>query len=90
VHFLPSLQAFLREHGRIYTLRAYKRSGSLTVVPNVGRCSVRIVKRVVTINDLKPFVDMSGLPSVELWWIKANDLSGYGPKVLYEVTVNES
>lgn len=88
MQFLPELTEFLRERGRIYTVRSYEVPISIVNVRDVGQCKRRFVKVVYHQDDLEPFVESSGFDDVSAWWIRIKQFVPYfRTGYLYEVTV---
>jgi len=86
--FLPALTEFLKERGRIYTVRSYEVPISIVNVPDVGQCKRRFVKVVYHKEDLEPFVELSGFGDVSAWWIRVKQFVPYfRTGYLYEVIV---
>ena len=66
--FLPALQAFLKEHSEIYTVRHFNYRTRSCDVEGVGRCDRRLIMRVNSPADLDPYVLLSGFQTRQDWW----------------------
>lgn len=88
--FLPELRSFLCEHGVIYTVRGYDMKPALVNVEDVGRCCRTPLGRVCELEDLKPYVKLSGFSSLRDWRAKIAEFVVPGQEVwLYRVEVEE-
>ena len=86
--FLPELRDFLREHRVIYTVRGYDMRRAGVVVEGVGPCRRIPMGRVVTREDLRIYVGVSGFSSLEDWCDKINDfIAPAQNRWLYKVEV---
>lgn len=75
----------LLNKGSVFTVRGYKLFGSAVVnVDGVGKCTRRMVGRVISKEFLQEFVHNSGFANVNDWWsyvLKFRAQDGF----LYEV-----
>jgi len=76
--FLPTLKAFLKEHGAIYTVRHYNYRTRQCDVEGVGCCDRKLIRRVNSPIDLDPYVPLSGFSSREDWWSAIRRFVGPG------------
>lgn len=84
--FLPELRSFLREHKVIYTVRGYRARNTYVVVEDVGRCRRILCGVVSSVEDLRPYVELSGFDCIENWWSKIEDFIIPGDRIwLYRV-----
>lgn len=76
----------LLNKGSVFTVRSYMLFGASVVnVPDVGKCTRRMVGKVVSKEFLQEFVHNSGFAAVDAWWsyvLKFKAQNGF----LYEVT----
>ena len=88
--FLPTLTAFLKEKGEIYTVRHFNYHSRVCNVEDVGRCDRRLISRVSAPIELEPYVSQSGFNSLLEWetairkFIKPTD-----DRFLYKVVVKK-
>ena len=66
--FIPTLKAFLKEKGEIYTVRRFKYVTHECDVEGVGRCDRHFIKRVNIQDDLACYIDASGFALQSQWW----------------------
>jgi hypothetical protein len=66
--FLPELQEFLKAKGKIYTVRKYFMLDAVVKVSNVGPCYRKRVAKIGSVEDMQPYVELSGFSSKEDWW----------------------
>lgn len=68
--FMPELKKFLLENGLIYTVRKYRMVKADVEVEGVGVCLRAPIGTISSQEDLLPYVENSGFPSVKDWWDK--------------------
>jgi hypothetical protein len=70
MHFLPGLRKFLNEHGEIYTVRRYRMGAANVTIDGVGVCRRTPMGVIHDMEQLRPYVALSGFGTVEDWWEK--------------------
>ncbi len=85
--FLPELARFLRENGRIYTVRQHWLPEKSIAVKDVGTCRRLPCVRIYEVEELRPYVSLSGFSTVEEWWSMITFFIPYekSSKYLYEI-----
>lgn len=68
--FMPQLKEFLLRNGYIYTVRKYRMVEAVVEISEVGRCNRIPVLENISKEDLLPYVEFSGFPTLEDWWAK--------------------
>ena len=88
MRFLPELQLFLKNSGRIYTLRGFNMQEADVNVENVGLCRRTPLGLVEDYNTLQTYVSTSGFSTLEAWIVKLRLFVSVGKPVwLYQVDV---
>lgn len=89
--FLPQLKLYLKGMGKIYTVRGYSMVDAMVDVWDVGECHRIPLGMIKDKEDLVPYVDRSGFPTMDDWWNKIRDFipDDKTPKYLYKVEVVE-
>ncbi len=85
--FIPALKDFLLEKGVVFTVRKYRMEEKLVEVEGVGGCQRSPLGPISKKEDLLPYVELSGFPSVEDWWAKIRFFitDADSPMYLYKV-----
>lgn len=86
--FVPELARFLRTTGCIYTVRAYKYTGSVCEVEGTGKCTRSLVRQVYRLDELKEYVASSGFALPSEWFRAIRSFIKSGQAMyLYKVEV---
>jgi hypothetical protein len=70
MQFIPELRHFLRDYGEIYTVRKYDMTAAEVEVEEVGLCRRIPLGRIYGIQQLGPYLHLSGFYTLEAWWTK--------------------
>ena len=88
--FLPELTTFLVIHKTIYTVRKYSYPSNVCSIEGVGVCTRIAVKRILCVEDLTPYVDLSGFKTAQEWWKKIRKFAGSDNRlILYKVCITD-
>lgn len=86
MQFMPELQDFLKDNGRIYTVRKFKMNTRLVTIETGENCKRTFLKQIATKEELKPYVKESGFDNLRDWWSKVRyHIPPQGPFYLYQV-----
>lgn len=92
MQFIPELARYLRQHGCIYTVRAYRYGTSEAYISGVGPCSRELVVQLdeSELPLLEDYVTESGFDSLVAWVGKIRYFIPSGiPMYLYRVELVE-
>ena len=90
MQFIPRLAKYLRQYGRIYTVRAYHYSTSEATVSGIGLCRRELIAQLSDkeLPTLEAYVAESGFDTLEAWVSKIRYFIPPGRVMyLYKVTI---
>jgi hypothetical protein len=80
---------FLSNHGHVLTVRGYDYGHESATVIGIGRIHRKNMGEITTIDDIKPFVTLSGFTDVRDWWQQIKKFCK-GRMWLYRVQIDDS
>lgn len=86
MQFMPELQQFLLDNGRIFTVRKFKMDSRLVYIETGEKCRRLFIRQIKAKEELEPYVSESGFDNLRDWWSKIRHfIPPQGPFYLYQV-----